>query len=300
MRVRGTDGKDTGRGRTRRPQTADLGVIYRAGMRAALITGPSSGIGRATALELARRGFHVVAAGRSRARTAPVIEHIVSGGGSAEFLELDLASLGSARDAGRSFAGSGRSLDILVNNAGVGGARGVTADGFEIHFGVNHLGHHMLTRCLEPALAPGARLVQVTSAAHFSAEGIDFRRVRRSTRSVLGWKEYAVSKLANVLFVGELARRRPRLRTYAVHPGLTDTAIFPKVVKPFLRGRLLSPEQGAETVVWCATAPEIASDSGRYYRLLESRPPSDAALDDALAGELWERSELWCRSAGLD
>lgn len=268
-------------------------------MRVAMVTGPSSGIGRATAIELGRRGLHVVAAGRAYDRTRPVIERIRAGGGSAEFLEIDLASLASARRASDHFISSGHSLDILVNNAGVGGTRGITEDGFEIHFGVNHLGHFMLTRRLEPIFASPFRLVQITSAAHFNAQGIDFERVHGRTRSLFGWSEYGVSKLANVLFVRELAKRRPHLNSYAVHPGMTDTGIFPKFIKPFLRNRLFTPEQGAETVVWCATSPDVSDESGLYYRRKESRPPSEVAQDEALAAELWERSEHWCRAAGL-
>jgi retinol dehydrogenase-12 len=265
-----------------------------------MITGISSGIGRATALDLARRDFHIVGAGRSGDRTMPVVGEIRSGGGSAEFLELDLASLRSCLRASRTFIESGRSLDVLVNNAGVGGTRGVTEDGFEITFGVNHLGHFMLTLGLEPALEEETRVVQVTSAAHFSAEGIDFERVVGKTRSLFGWREYAVSKLANMLFVTELARRKHRLRAYGVHPGMTNTNIFPALVKPFLRGRLFTPEEGAETVIWCASSEDVSGESGLYYRRKESRPPSEAAQDQTLAAELWERSERWCREAGLE
>ena len=229
----------------------------------------------------------------------PVIEEIRAGGGSGEFLELDLASLSSSLAAASTFVESGRRLDVLVNNAGIGGTRGVSEDGFEIHFAVNHLGHFMLTLGLEPALVDRTRIVQVTSAAHFNADGIDFDRVSGKTRSLLGWKEYATSKLANMLFVRELARRRPRLRAYGVHPGMTDTNIFPKIVKPFLRWRMFTPEQGAETVIWCASSPDVSEESGLYYRRKESRPPSEVARDDALAEELWERSEHWCRAAGL-
>lgn len=229
----------------------------------------------------------------------PVVEEIRSDGGSADFLELDLASLESSLQAARTFIESGRTIDVLVNNAGVGGTRGVTANGFEIAFGVNHLGHFMLTRGLEPALAEGARIVQVTSAAHFSAEGIDFERVEGKTRSLLGWREYAVSKLANMLFVKELARRRPRLHAYGVHPGMTDTNMFPAFLKPFLRGRMFTPEQGAETVIWCAASKDVSGESGLYYRRKESRPASEVAQEETLAAELWERSEAWCRAAGL-
>lgn len=263
-------------------------------METALVTGPSSGIGEATAMELAALGCHVVAAGRSEQRTRRVVEAIETAGGSAEYLQLDLASLDSVRQAARRFEDGGRTLDILVNNAGVGVGRGVTADGFEIQFGVNHLGHFALTHFLRRTFRPGTRIVQLTSSAHFNAEGIDFDRVQRRTRSLVGWREYCVSKLANVLFVRELARRQPDWSTFAVHPGMTDTGIVPSWIRPVLRHRLFTPEQGADTVVWCATSSEVDADSGRYYRNRESRLPSELALDDGLARELWRVSELWC------
>ena len=262
-------------------------------MRTAVVTGASSGIGRATAVELARRGLHVVAAGRSRSRTAPVVEAILAEGGSAEFASLDLSSLPATREAGRALIGSGREIEILVNNAGVGLGRGVTEDGFEIHFGVNHLGHFLLTELLTPAMTDDARVVTVTSAAHYRASGIDFERMVGRTRSLLGWREYGVSKLANVLFSRELAVRRPGLRTYAVHPGLVDTGIIPGWVKPFLQQRLLTPDEGADPVVRCAISPDLDGQTGLYYSRSAITSPSPVAEDDELAAELWKRSTGW-------
>lgn len=255
------------------------------------MTGPSSGIGRVTAVELASRGYHVVAAGRSEKRTMPVVDEILADGGSAEFLHLDLASLESARDAAITFTGSGRTLDVVVNNAGVGGALGLTGDGFEIHFGVNHLGHFMLTHHLQSSFRTGTRIVVVSSEAHRRADGIDFDRLRK--RSYGAMTDYGVSKLANILFARELARRQPDWRTYAVHPGVVSTNIFPKFIKPFMRN-LLTPEQGAETSVWCATSTDVAHESGLYYSRTRPREPSAVALDDDLAAELWRRSAGWC------
>lgn len=263
-------------------------------MNIAMVTGVSSGIGKATATALARRGYHVIAAGRSQERTIPVVDQMRTEGGSGEYLHLDLAALDSARGAARRFVDSGRTLDVLVNNAGVGVGRGTTKDGFQIQFGVNHLGHFMLTHHLQPAFRRGTRIVQVSSAAHFNVKGIDFERLTAPTRSLFGWKDYGVSKLANVLFVRELARRHPNLCAYAVHPGMTDTGIIPGWVRPFARGRLFTPEQGAETVIWCATSESVGDESGLYYRRKESRPPSELAQDDELARELWAWSERWC------
>jgi NAD(P)-dependent dehydrogenase (short-subunit alcohol dehydrogenase family) len=268
-------------------------------MRTALVTGASSGIGRETALALGRQGLHVIAAGRSEARTMAVVEQIASEGGSAELRSLDLSSLSAIADAAGHITERGLEIDVLVNNAGVGIARGITEDGFEIHFGVNHLGHFLLTELLGPALAKGARVVTVASAAHYRATGIDFQSVRSRTRSLLGWREYAMSKLANVLFTRELATRRPWLRTYAVHPGLVDTGIVPIWGKPFVQPRLLTPTEGADPVVWCATSAESAGETGLYYSRMRQEAPSSQARDDVLAAELWKRSATWCEIAAL-
>ncbi len=266
-------------------------------MPIALVTGANSGIGRATAIGLADGGAHVIAAGRSAERVRPVLDEITARGGSAEFLELDLASMTSVRTAAQSVADMGRDLDILVNNAGIGvNRRGLTEDGFEAHFGINHLGHFLLTRELLPHLRPGSRVVSLTSAMHFRADGVDFARVRRPT-ALIGLAEYAVSKLANVLFIRELARRNPALRAYAVHPGLVRTRLIPGPVRAFSGSSMLTPEQGADTVLWCALSQAVASESGHYYQQRSRLPPSAQAQDDDLARELWERSDEWCGQA---
>lgn len=262
-------------------------------MPSILITGPTSGIGRAAAVQLAADGWHVVAAGRSRERVAGLVADIHKLGGSAEPLVLDLSSLRSVTSAATTLLESGRRLHALLNNAGVGVARGTTVDGFEIQFGVNHLGHFHLTRCLQPLLDNGVRVVQVASEMHRRAPGIDFDRVTGPTRTTFGVEEYAASKLANILFVGELARRHPRTSTYAVHPGVVKTGIFPWYTQPFLR-RAVTPDQGADTVVWCVTDPGLAGRTGRYWAKRREKTPSEKALDEALATELWERSEEWC------
>ena len=258
-----------------------------------MVTGPSSGIGRATAVALGRLGLHVVAAGRSEERTLPVVQQILDEGGSAEYLQLDLASLASTAEAARRFEMTGRKLDVLVNNAGVGGVRGRTVDGFELHFGVNHLGHFMLTHHLRRAFVPGTRIVVVSSEAHRRARGIDFDRVQGKTRSLVGWAEYGVSKLANIAFAAELARRQPGWHTYSLHPGVVNTNIFPAGTGFLFRNRL-TPEEGAATSVWCATAEEIGAESGLYYSRRQTREPSAAARNPGLAAELWRRSESWC------
>jgi NAD(P)-dependent dehydrogenase (short-subunit alcohol dehydrogenase family) len=236
----------------------------------------------------------VIAAGRSAARAEPVLASIRAGGGSGEFVDLDLASMASVRGAAGRVVETGHIVDILVNNAGIGvNRRGLTGDGFEVHFGINHLGHFLLTRELLTRFRPGSRIVTLASAVHFRADGIDFARVRRPT-PWLGLAEYAVSKLANVLFIRELARRHPDLRGYAVHPGLVHTRIIPTPIRILSGTRMRTPQEGADTVVWCATAPEVADESGHYYQDRTVALPSVPAQDDDLAAELWERSEDWC------
>jgi NAD(P)-dependent dehydrogenase (short-subunit alcohol dehydrogenase family) len=268
-------------------------------MKIAMVTGPSSGIGLATAIEMAARGYHVVAAGRSEERTTKVVDQINDGIGSAEYLHLDLASLRSCEQAARAFLDSDRHLDVLIDNAGVGGVRGITEDGFEIAFGVNHLGHFMLTNGLRPAFRHGSRVVVVSSEVHRRADGIDFDEVRTKTGLLGGWAEYGVSKLANILFARHLARLAPELRTYSLHPGVADTNIFPALVKPFFRNRR-PPHEAAQTSVYCATSDQVADQSGRYYSRMSLREPSVVAQDDGLAAELWARSAQWCGIGATD
>lgn len=263
-------------------------------MLTALVTGPNSGIGKATTLELGSRGLHVIAAGRSKERVRPVIQAVLDAGGSAEYLPLDLASMASVRRAAKRVVESGTTIDVLVNNAGIGiNRRGLTEEGFEVHFGINHLGHFLLTRELLDRFRPGTRVVTLTSAMHHQADRIDFAQLRRPTE-LLGLAEYSTSKLANVLFARELAARHPSLNSYAVHPGLVATRLIPSWVRVFAGNRMLGPEEGADTAVWCATSAEVSEQSGLYYQQRTAVPPSSLAQDDDLARELWERSEAWC------
>lgn len=269
--------------------------------KTAIITGSNTGLGRATALELARRGARVMLAARSEERTAPALQEIAAevGRDRVEFLHLDLASLASVRQTADTFLARERPLHVLVNNAGLAGRTGLTADGFELTFGVNYLGHYLLTRLLLDRMigSARARIVHVTSSVHHRADGIDWTRLRR--RPLLaGRNEYAVSKLANILFNRWLAGRLvgTGVTTYAAHPGLAASDIYRFVPGP-LRGLMLrrmpTVEQAARTQVWCATAPELSDESGLYYAKLIHNEPSAAASNDALAEELWSRSETW-------
>jgi NAD(P)-dependent dehydrogenase (short-subunit alcohol dehydrogenase family) len=262
-------------------------------LRNALVTGATSGIGRATAFALAGSGYHVIVAGRSQAKVDSVTEAIIQNEGSAEGLVFDLASLEQVRRVATRLRESGRALHVLVNNAGIGIGSGMTGDGFEIHWGVNHLGPFLLTNELGSVLEPGSRVVTVASDWHYRARDLGLDRVRSRSWAPFGLGFYATTKAANVLFTTELARRRPDLECHAVHPGMVDTGIFPFWVRPFLGTGLRTPEQGADTVVWCAVSDEVAGQSGLYYADRMARAPSRLASDPDLAVELWERSEAW-------
>jgi NAD(P)-dependent dehydrogenase (short-subunit alcohol dehydrogenase family) len=268
-----------------------------------LVTGANTGIGKATATALAGRGGHVLVACRSEGKAQPAIADIVASTGNpwVEFLPLDLADLASVRATAQSVLEQAEPLHVLVNNAGVAGQRGMTTDGFELAFGVNHLGHFLLTTLLLPLLRESgeARVVNVSSDSHYSAKGIDYQAVRKPTATTTGMREYGVSKLCNVLFTQELARRfdGTGITTYALHPGVIASDIWRRIPFPFDRVMKLfmkSTEEGAETSVYCATAPELAGVSGRYYERCAERQPSDAATPE-LAADLWTRSEEWVR-----
>ena len=206
--------------------------------RTFLITGANTGIGLATATGLAERGGRVFVACRSaeKGRAAAAGISAETGNDAVAFLPLDLSDLASVRACADEFLGRGEPLHVLINNAGVGGARGLTKDGFELTFGINHLGHFALTAALLDRLAASApaRVVTVSSDAHYQAPGIDFEAVRRPTASRTGLREYAVSKLGNVLFSQELARRAGErgITTYALHPGVVASDIWRRIPWP--------------------------------------------------------------------
>ena len=285
------NGKDSGAGAGARDRTF-------------LVTGGNTGIGRATATALAAAGGRVYITSRSAEAGAAAVDAITSAAGSQTvwLLPLDLASLASVRDCAAAFLARDEPLHVLVNNAGVGGQRGKTAEGFELHFGVNHLGHFALTMLLLDRLkasgsgaGQGARVVTVSSDAHYGAPGIDFDAVRRSTPSFTGQREYAVSKLCNVLFTQELARRAGDVSSYALHPGVVASDIWRRVPWParaIIKRRMLTVEQGAVTSLYCATSPAVAAESGLFYDKCAVRAPSKVATPE-LAGLLWKHSTEW-------
>jgi NAD(P)-dependent dehydrogenase (short-subunit alcohol dehydrogenase family) len=269
--------------------------------RTFLVTGANTGIGKATAEALAGRGASVYVASRSRDKGEAAVAAIkaATGSDSVFFLALDLADLESVRSCAEGFLAGGEPLHVLVNNAGVAGARGLTKQGFELMFGVNHLGPFLLTQLLLDRLVASApaRVVTVSSDSHYSARGIDFEAVRRPARGITGLGEYAVSKLCNVLFSQELARRTAGtgVHSYALHPGVVASDIWRRVpwpVRPLVTRRMLTADQGAQTSLYCATSASVAADSGLFYDKCALREASEVATPE-LGRALWERSEAW-------
>jgi retinol dehydrogenase 12 len=268
--------------------------------RTFLVTGGNTGIGLATAQVLAKRGGRVHLACRSEQKGQAAAAAVAAEAGSDQvrFLQLDLADLASVRASAQAFLALGEPLHVLINNAGVAGRRALTRDGFELTFGVNHLGHFAFTTALLGCLTSSkARIVNVASDAHYAAKGVNFDHLRRPARGITGMNEYAVSKLCNVLFTQELARRLAgtSVTSYTLHPGVVASDIWRRVpwpVRPLLTRRMLSVDQGAQTSLYCSTSPELAEVSGRYYDNCAEREPSPVATAE-LAGQLWRRSEEW-------
>jgi len=270
--------------------------------RVAIVTGANSGIGKETAVALGKKGYKVFLACRSEARAAPVLAEIndhASTEASAEFLALDLTSFESIRECVASFLAREIPLHALVNNAGIV-ARGTTQDGFELIFGVNHLGHFLLTHLLLDKLKASApsRIVNVSSRSHYQAKSIDFEAVRQPTKSVSGLHEYEVSKVANVLFTRELARRLAgsNVTSYAVHPGQVATNVWRRVpwpIRSIMKAFMITSAEGARGVIRAASSAEAATEDGLYYDKIKPADPSALAKDDALAEELWQRSAAW-------
>ncbi|HET9707136.1 MAG TPA: SDR family NAD(P)-dependent oxidoreductase [Gemmatimonadales bacterium] len=263
--------------------------------RTILVTGATSGIGLETARALARTGGRVIVAVRDAVRGAAVVQQLVAAGGEAELLVADLASYTSVRQAAAKLLERHRALDVLVNNAGiVTRHRQVTGDGHERMWQTNFLGHVLLTRLLLGALRRGAapRIVNVSSEAHRSGkipwEDVELRRGFGPLRM------YAQSKLAQVLYTRELARREPSIAVTALHPGAIWTGIWrpaPAPVRWLLRLVLGPADKGAAPVVRLAVATDVAGATGVYFNRWKEATPAPQGQDDAAAARLWDLAE---------
>lgn len=280
-----------------------------------LVTGANTGIGRETARGLAQQGATVVMAARNRSKGEEAVADIkaCTGNDRVELLDLDLASLTSVREAARTFLASHDRLDLLVNNAGlILGDRQTTEDGFESTFGINHLGHFEFTRLLLDTIkrSKPARIVNVASDAHRASKGLDFDDLMVERRPYKSIGVYADSKLANILFTRELARRLEGsgVITHAVHPGVVRSGFardgdvkgvlgfLVKLFGPFL----LSPADGAATSLHVSLSEDASTSTGEYWARSKRREPRQPALDDAAAKRLWEVSEKLLDSAACE
>jgi retinol dehydrogenase 12 len=281
--------------------------------RIALVTGATSGIGQETAVGLASRGAQVVIVGRDRARAEAARKDVTERGKSSrvDVLLADFASLDAVRGLAREFCERFPRLDLLVNNAGlVMRERVLTSDGYETTLAVNHLAPFLLTHLLRERLlaSESARIVNVSSDAHrFVPGGFDFsdpmsERGFGFPTVVTGLRVYGMSKLANILFTTELARRleRTRVTANALHPGGVATrlgtntsGVLAKVVPLAMRPFMKTPAQGAATSLYVATSPDLAKTSGRYFADSRERQPNRAARDPEAARRLWNLSCEW-------
>jgi len=284
-------------------------------MKVALITGGNSGIGKHTAIGLLRQGYRVSITSRDPERGTEALAEIerLSGSDQVECLRLDLSSFASIHACADEVLARNDRLDLLINNAGlVLSTRRETAEGFEMTFGVNHLGHFLLTSILLDRLAESApsRVVTLASDAHKGArKGLDFDDLQASEGySSMG--AYCRSKLANIYFTRELARRVESrgITAYAVHPGVVasgfgrdgDIKGFMGALFGLARPFMITEEKGARTSLHVATAPAAELESGAYYAKSRAAKVASIARDDDAARKLWEVSERLIFDAEAD
>lgn len=271
--------------------------------RNVLITGANSGIGKVIALELAKQDYHVIMLCRDEKRGSIAHQEVMakSGRGDIDLMICDLASLASIRAFSAAFTEKYETLSILINNAGVVlPGRHETADGFELQFGVNHLGHFLLTGLLLPLLRKGtpSRIINVSSGAHTMGK-LDFKDLQM-TKGYKSINAYAQSKLAIILFTKSLSKRlmHDGITVNCLHPGISGTQMGVdrvtgkgKFLASIVKFIALTPEKGAETTLYLATSPEVENTTGEYFYKKKIAKPSPKALDEKLGARLWEVSE---------
>jgi NAD(P)-dependent dehydrogenase (short-subunit alcohol dehydrogenase family) len=261
-----------------------------------VLTGATRGIGRAAAIELARQGAELALVGREAERVKAVAEQATAAGGGAPVHQhvADLALMSDVRRLAEELRGRYERIDVLANNAGaLFASRKETAEGLEQTFALNHLAPFLLTNLLRDRLV-GGRVVTTASDAHQSGR-LDLDDLQ-SQGSYSAMRVYGTSKLCNILFTRELARRAPQLHANCFHPGVVRTGfgkndngiwkVLTTVAGPFFR----SPERGARSLVWLALSDEAAGLTGEYVQDEKLARPSARAQDDDLARGLWERS----------
>ena len=265
-----------------------------------LITGGSRGIGQVAAVNLADMGASVVIVARDQTRGEAVLAEVeAKTGHTADLLLADLSSMEAVRNLAQEFRARYDRLDVLVNNAGaVFSQRSVTVDGYERTFALNHLAYFLLTNLLVDLLRSNApaRVVNVSSTAHKGAV-LDFDDLQSEQRYA-GWRAYGRSKLANILFTHELARRLEGTGVTAncLHPGVVSTGfnknngLLMRIGMTLARPFLISPEKGAQTIVYLASSPDVEGVTGEYFVNCTATTSSPASYDDEAARRLWEVS----------
>ncbi|GIW87031.1 MAG: retinol dehydrogenase [Isosphaeraceae bacterium] len=269
-----------------------------------LVTGATDGIGLVTARELARQGFRVAIVGRNPDKVERVAAALSQEPGAITPVlgfVADLSLVAEVKALAERVREAMPRLDVLVNNAGAMFLRREeTSEGIEKTFALNHLAYFTLTNQLMDCLraAGTARIVNVASDAHRAASGINFDDLQLRRR-YSGWRAYCQSKLANILFTRELARRLngTGITANCLHPGFVRTAFFNyrgllgTLMRGFARVGAISPEQGARTTIYLATAPEVRDRTGSYFTKCAPVEPSPPARDDQTARRLWDLSE---------
>ncbi len=267
-----------------------------------LVTGATSGIGKVTARALAARGATVIVVGRNPDKSAATVAQIrqQTGNSAVEFMLADLSSLQQVRQLAEEFKKRYQHLHVLVNNAGaIYFSRQETVDGFELTFALNHLNYFLLTNLLLDTLKASApsRIVNVSSAVHASGT-INFDDLQARNK-YSGMSIYGQSKLANVLFTYELARRLAGtgVTANAVHPGMVATnfaannGLLGRLARPVMNLMSISEEEGADTIIYLATSPEVEGVTGKYFVKRRAVPSSQESYDEAEARRLWQVSE---------
>jgi NAD(P)-dependent dehydrogenase (short-subunit alcohol dehydrogenase family) len=256
-----------------------------------LVTGASDGIGKQTALELSKKGVRVLVHGRNEKRATQAVKDLAASNRSGEFQPVwaDFASMKDVAAMAERVLKAEKSLDVLLNNAGVFmQERALSGDGFELTMAVNHFSHFVLTHALLPLLkaAPQGRVVNVSSMAHMRGH-LDLKDLTLS-KGWDGYGAYGASKLANVLFTVELAKRLhgTKVTTYALHPGVIHT----KLLTTGFGGGGADLESGAVTSVYCATEPSLINANGQYFSNARRADTSREAKDEKLATAFYEES----------
>ncbi|XP_033627246.1 retinol dehydrogenase 12-like [Asterias rubens] len=280
----------------------------------AIVTGSNSGIGKETALDFARRGARVILACRNPAKGEEAAKEIreLTDNDQVVFRLLDNASLESVRSFAETILKEESRLDVLVNNAGVSRchANEKTATGYDLQFGINHLGPFLLTHLLLPLLKETgpSRIINVSSVAHTMVSSLCYLNTKQAFEETFA---YATCKLCNILFASELGRRLQGtgVTAYSLHPGMADTRIlhprssrlhgrfvlffFRNILRPFT----ISIEAGAQTTIYCALDESVPYYSGRYFADCQLAEETELARDEKIASQLWDLS---CKLTGVE